>query len=468
MQTRQVTGSVSIFLALTITMMLSFCMVLIQSARENAMLLKADITVDTAVKSIMAEYHQTLWESYDLLYIDSSYGDTLPNYEYVKQHVSDYVEENLQYDNVAWFSLAQTDSKLSNVLLASNEYGSDFYLQAVKAMEASIGISYIEQILEWFEQVDSIMDTQELLESESQKANEVIEQVNGTQVEVEEAVWGEDQNGNPIIVEEAEYETVDIENPLDQILSDNLLLGQIIENHSDISNAWIDVSQLASHRQLAVGTKKEKLETDGIWNKALFCKYAIDHFTSYVDQKEDTEGLQYPLEYIIGGKSSDNQNMEVVTMKLLVIREIDNYLNLLKDDIKRAEADAIGAAAATLVPWVAPIVSQATLICWAYEESIEELQHLFQGKSIPLLKSLGLEGVSEVTLSYEEYLYLLMLMQNRETLTMRTIDMIEADIRKEQEDFRIDGCISKADITMTLQDIYEKEYTITKTVRYQE
>lgn len=468
MQTRQVTGSVSIFLALTITMMLSFCMVLIQSARENAMLLKADITVDTAVKSIMAEYHQTLWESYDLLYIDSSYGDTLPNYEYVKQHVSDYVEDNLQYDNVAWFSLVQTDSKLSNVLLASDEYGSDFYLQAVKAMEASIGISYIEQILEWFEQVDSIMDTQELLESESQKANEVIEQVNGTQVEVEEAVWGEDQNGNPIIVEEAEYETVDIENPLDQILSDNLLLEQIIENHSDISNAQIDVSQLASHRQLAVGTKKEKLETDGIWNKALFCKYVLDHFISYVDQKEDAEGLRYPLEYVIGGKSSDNQNMEVVAMKLLVIREIDNYLNLLKDDIKRAEADAIGAAAATLVPWVAPIVSQATLICWAYEESIEELQHLFQGKSIPLLKSLGLEGISEVTLSYKEYLYLLMLMQNRETLTMRTIDMIEADVRKEQENFRIDGCISKADITMTLQDIYEKEYMITKTVRYQE
>lgn len=468
MQTRQVTGSVSIFLALTITMMLSFCMVLIQSARENAMLLKADITVDTAVKSIMAEYHQTLWESYDLLYIDSSYGDTLPNYEYVKQHVSDYVEDNLQYDNVAWFSLVQTDSKLSNVLLASDEYGSDFYLQAVKAMEASIGISYIEQILEWFEQVDSIMDTQELLESESQKANEVIEQVNGTQVEVEEAVWGEDQNGNPIIVEEAEYETVDIENPLDQILSDNLLLEQIIENQSDVSFAQIDVSQLASHRQLAVGTKKEKLETDGIWNKALFCKYAIDHFTSYVDQKEDAEGLRYPLEYVIGGKSSDNQNMEVVAMKLLVIREIDNYLNLLKDDIKRAEADAIGAAAATLVPWVAPIVSQATLICWAYEESIEELQHLFQGKSIPLLKSLGLEGISEVTLSYKEYLYLLMLMQNRETLTMRTIDMIEADVRKEQENFRIDGCISKADITMTLQDIYEKEYMITKTIRYQE
>ena len=76
----EVSGSISIFLALTITVMLSFCMVLIESARENAMLLKADMIFDTGVRSLMAEYHQKLWEDYDLFYVDCSYGSSVPDY----------------------------------------------------------------------------------------------------------------------------------------------------------------------------------------------------------------------------------------------------------------------------------------------------------------------------------------------------------------------------------------------------
>lgn len=79
-------GSISVFFAVTLTIMLSFCMVLIESARENTMLLKADVVFNAGVQSIMAEFHPYLWEEYDLLYLDCGYGTGSASYGLVKSH----------------------------------------------------------------------------------------------------------------------------------------------------------------------------------------------------------------------------------------------------------------------------------------------------------------------------------------------------------------------------------------------
>ena len=467
MSRREVRGSISIFLALTITIMLSFCMVLIESARENAMLLKADLVFDTGMRCLMAEYHQKLWEEYDLLYVDCSYGSSVPGYGKVKSHLQFYIEENLKYDTSGWFSLKYQESRMSEVLLATDTGCSDFYRQAVEAAEASVGISYIEQALSWLEQVESTRYVSEFIESDSRKTEEAIEGVNGTVVEVKEAVWGVDRKGQAVLLEDAEYETVDISNPLDQILSGNILLKQVVGEFSDISSNRIDISALASNRNLVVGSNDDSDSTNGIWKKALFCKYVLDHFDSFMDRNSSAEdGLVYPLEYLIGGRPADAQNMEIVAAELLVIREIDNYLKLLQDEVKCAEADAIGAAAASLVPWVGPIVTQGVLIYWAYEESVADLQKLFRGEEVPLIKSAGEEFFYENSLKYEDYLYLLLLMQGRDELTIRAMDMIEADIREEQSDFRMDACIGYAAFSGVFVDIYGKKYTITNKMKY--
>lgn len=467
MRKRAVSGSISIFLALTITMMLSFCMVLIESVRENAMLLKADMVFDTGIRCLMAEYHQKLWEDYDLFYVDCSYGSNLPDYGQLKAHLQFYVKENLKYDMKDWFALEYQECKMTEVLLATDMGGSDFYLQAVKAAEAEVGISYIEQALSWLEQVESTRYISDYIEADSRNAEETIESVNGTAVEVEEAVWGVDKKGQPVLLEEAKYETVDISNPLDKILSGNILLKQVVGDMSDVSCNKIDTSSLVSNRMLAEGTLDDSGSTDGMWRKALFCKYVMDHFDSYVDNGDsEQKGLAYPLEYLIGGKSADSQNMEVVVAKLLAIREIDNYLTLLQNEAKRAEAEAIGTAATSLVPWAGPIVTQGILIYWAYEDSVADLQRLFSGKSVPLVKAIRMEGFDKVSLDYEDYLFLLLLMQGREKLIMRAMDMIEADVREEQGKFRMDGCVSDAVFSGTFIDIFDKKYTIIDKLQY--
>ena len=46
------------------------------------------------------------------------------------------------------------------------------------------------------------------------------------------------------------------------------------------------------------------------------------------------------------------------------------------------------------------------------------------------------------------------------------MDIIELDIRQEQEHFRMDGCISRGTLTGTFTDTYDKTYTITKQLQY--
>ena len=95
----KVNGSISVFLAVSVTLVLSFCMVLIESARENTLLLKADIIFDAGLKSVMAEYSVPLWEKYDLLYVDCRYGSDRADFELVKSHLAKYINKNLEYEN---------------------------------------------------------------------------------------------------------------------------------------------------------------------------------------------------------------------------------------------------------------------------------------------------------------------------------------------------------------------------------
>ena len=460
-------GSISVFFAVTLTIMLSFCMVLIESARENTMLLKADVVFNAGVQSIMAEFHPYLWEEYDLLYLDCGYGTGSASYGLVKSHLEGYIDKNLEFQNEGWLGLDYAGAKITDVLLATDYNGKDFYMQAIDVAKTSIGATYVESVLSWFEQVESTYSTGKFLQSEAASVTASIDNVNGTEIEVKEAVWGTDLHGNPILLEAAEHEVVDITNPIEEILSANILLQQVIEDYSALSDINVASHKLPSHRPLAMGTMQNAEEENSFGNKILFCKYVMDHFACYVKQKKpDTKGLNCELEYLIGGKSSDRQNLEIVTAELLLIREIDNYLLLLQDEAKQLEAHGIAAAAASLVPWLEPVVYQALLIYWAYQESVQDVQALFRGETVPLVKSLPLEGVSEFSLGYEKYLLLLLLMQSKENLVMRSMDVIELSIREEDVSFQMDACIGQACFVGEFYDRYNKKYMISKEIRY--
>lgn len=450
---KKIEGSISVFMALTITMMLSFCLVLIEGARERTMLLKADIVFSACVNSALAEYHQRLWEYYDVLYVDTSYRTGIPNYAFMQNRLQYYADENLKYDKGGWLSLDYTGSILTDICLATDEKGDSFYQKAIEAAKVQKGITMSEEVVKYLKVLETYTDLSKDLENTKNDITKQIEETNGTEI-----VW------------EGETVTVEVENPLNKVESGNFLLRKVIGESVPLSQKGINLSGVVSHRALGKGTRSQNLKEDeqainAIFDKALYISYVANHFQNYSNLKEE-KPLDYEVEYLIAGKASDVQNLEAVVARLLLIREADNYINLLGNEIKKAEAHTLAASVANVAVWLEPIVYQAILLYWAYEMSIDDLQLLFSGGEIPLCRSLSNVLSEKVSFCYEEYLYLLLLLEERTKLSMRSLDMVELFIRQEEKDFRIDGCVSLALWEGNFVDAYERQYTITKTMEY--
>ncbi len=168
------------------------------------------------------------------------------------------------------------------------------------------------------------------------------------------------------------------------------------------------------------------------------------------ENKENKE-LSYEIEYMIGGKKSDKDNLEVVLRKIVLLRTGANYTYLLKDAQKKAEAEAMATilSALLLCPEGIEALCQILLVAWAFSESIIDLKQLMSGNKVPLIKSadqwnISLDSVvhknvSENTenlqqpkkgLEYKDYLRILLFFKKTDSLTWRALDRIEGNLRK--------------------------------------
>lgn len=452
---KKVKGAISVFMALAITLVLSFCVVLIEGAREQTLLLKADVVFGAAINSALAEYHRGLWETYDVLYVDASYKTGMPNYAFIQNRLRYYAKENLKYDGDGWLSLAYRESVLREISLATDEHGYSFYQKAIDAVKFEKGITMLEEVATYIETLEGFEKLSGDLEREKETITAQIEEVNGSEIE-----W------------EGEMVTIEVENPLEEIETGNVLVRKVVGESVPLSQKRIEVASTVSHRNLARGTTgkiTEESDLEQVLNtkaeRALYIAYVATHFQNYLQLQEE-KTLDYELEYLIAGKGTDIQNLEAVVTRLLFVREADNYLSLLSNEAKKMEAHTIAAATANIAAWLEPVVYQAILLCWAYEMSVADLQLLFAGGEVPLCKSLPDNLSSKVAFGYEEYLYMLLLLEQREKLTMRSLDLVELYIRRGEQDFRMDGCVAFATYEGSFEDVQKKQYTITKTMEY--
>lgn len=178
-------------------------------------------------------------------------------------------------------------------------------------------------------------------------------------------------------------------------------------------------------------------------------------------------GQQYGMEYLLGGKGSDRENLADTVKKLLLLREGMNLMHLFSDSQKREEARGL-ALAITGALGLTPLVEITALFIlgiWALGESIMDIRTMLSGGKVPLLKRkeewiLGLEQLldmgknqmvpgekpSETGLSYEGYLKLLLLAEESERKYYRMMDVIQMNLQREQVDFRLEHCAYRVDM----------------------
>ena len=199
----------------------------------------------------------------------------------------------------------------------------------------------------------------------------------------------------------------------------------------------------------------------------LMGEYLLEHFSLFTDE-EKTGALDYELEYILEGKPSDRENLEGVVKKLMLIRFVPNYAYIQTDATMKAEAEAMALTLCSLlaVPAITAAAAQVILLAWAYGETVMDLRSLLAGSRVPLVKTkdswqlslssllkLGTEEDlsdgkdTEGGLPYREYLRMLLFLKPQGEMALRTLGMIEQNLRKEEglTWFRADLCISRVE-----------------------
>lgn len=450
-------GSISIYLALTFTIMLSLILVIIEGAREEAIRLKVECAVDLSLNSVFAEYNRELLEQYDLFFIDTSYGLDHASIHRTEEHLKAYMDDNFRLNQTVGILKDLTAIYTEEVLitdysLASDETGVLIKRQAVSYMKDLFGVNYVTELKRQLETVEG-----EGLLTRDVTSERLSNQSALDSVEIPPKQVGED-----------EWVEVELDNPADAVNASRGNLSLVIDPEKGISSAAVNPANYISARAINQGSGLAGREGIIGGDELIFNEYLIKKCGRYTQPKEEG-ALQYQLEYILEGKGSDIENLKAVVNKLLLLRETANVIYLFSDGAKMAEAEALAIAvtAEIPVPGIEQLVKISLLFAWAYAESVYDVRMLLKGGKIPLVKdaqtwhyslsgmlSFGGDEDGEIPdtegIDYEGYLRLFLALENGPQKTLRAMDIMEMDIRKCPGNgyFRLDTCVDyiKADI----------------------
>ena len=199
--------------------------------------------------------------------------------------------------------------------------------------------------------------------------------------------------------------------------------------------------------------------------RLVFEEYCSRFLTNFCSEEE--KEFKYELEYLISGKTNDEDNLKRVVTELVAIREGMNLIHILSDSEKRQEANAL-ASVITGVTGLAPltgVIAFFIMTVWALGEAIVDVKMLLEGKKTAFIKSretwnltlsslleLGKTGKSsggkagDKGIDYTGYLKLLMFLSDQKVQNYRLMDMIQWNLCKSQGDFRMENCVYQAEI----------------------
>ncbi|WP_461815691.1 DUF5702 domain-containing protein [Faecalimonas sp.] len=427
-------GELTAFLSILFLLFLSLTATIIESATVQVTKNKRRADVNRAIESVFAEYQKDLLKEYDIFALDGTYES------------NSFTEKKL-VDRLKFYGAGKGTYKIEKIQFLSDDFGRAFREQVIQYMRQKNGADYMEEFsgvtTKWVDQ-----------EKEKGKYEEEGKEVTGSLNQS---------------LAEAEQELPTEDNPLElfSVIKEKGILSLVVPKELNISEKMISLKEVPSNRKLRKGRgtfKTQKVKSDTM-AKLYFTSYLLEKFSA-IDNPDEKKKLSYELEYVIGGKKSDKENLDIVVTKLVGMRFPVNYGFLLSDSVKKAEAETMAATLAGVIalPALIGVIKQAILFAWAFGESIMEVRALLSGEKVEVLKNkenwklqlssllkLGKEEInvkkSERGLSYREYLRMLLFLQKEKEVTMRGLDVIEMNMRQKRgEFFRVDSCISKLEI----------------------
>lgn len=429
-------GSITIFSLLSMMLVASALLALLEASRFQVMQRLAQLQTQVALESVFAGYNTYLWEEYRLLACKQSEVNSG-----IEQSVESRCVDSEFGTNFYQFRVK--DIRQEGYTRLTDGDGKAFIQAVTGYMEKHLLYETAKHIYNQYEGIKYIEENSEfdvsVIDKALKKVNEQDTSVgNAGEIRISETSSGKtNQTG---------------ENPLEiiQDLQKKGLLSLVVEDSSKFSEKEIDLSAVVSKRTLPESDTSSFEETDW-YDRVLFQQYLLTYLSNYTDEKD--HALKYELEYLLGGKDTEIENMKAVVNQLLSVREASNFLYLVSNPAKVEQARllAVAIAGVSLNPVLLNVVKTAILAAWAFAESILDIRTLLTGGKIALLKSnaswtLELDNISIIGegyakakssadgLTYTEYLGILILFQSETQLAKRAMDVQELTLREKYKD----------------------------------
>ena len=442
-------GSITLFLALILSLLLSLVCTSIESVRMASARTQILNSMDIGLYSVFGQYDRKLLEEYDLFALDGSMGGGQLNLAKICDNLESYMKPVLKQNSQ---KLELHQSGLTGYRILTDECGEVFYQQIVQYMQETLGSQGVQLLLNKMSDRERKTEEADLKAKQAETGgsidrydSEMDQASQKSRQAVQEAENRQQQEGQ-ISTQPAPTQP-QADNPISIIkrIMKMGILELVLPPGREISTRTVSKDTMVSGRQLQQGMEMpDGVTADSSYTSGvLFQQYLMNHLGNYTDPSK--ESLAYQMEYVFGGRDNDIDNLKSVASKLLFIREGVNFACLMADNVKRTEAQALAAAIASgfLVPPAAAVIESALLLCWAFAESVLDVRELFAGGKIPLVKTSAdwqislsnlsslMEGLdsmrknNEHGLSYEDYLQVLILPVSKEKKVMRAMDMIE-------------------------------------------
>ena len=387
--------------------------------------------------------------------------------------------EDIRQASEAYYESTQTALEAVNGLEAdlenmAQDLSSDVYESLAKQLSALkeqssdtetdyYGVAANEEVLEeYISMIESLED--------------LFEQLDGSLTEENAAEYMEVISEYQKIFEDFDLSRLGVDSETESVQTESTsvlsfitgLVGKGVTAYvkEDISEKTTDLSELPSVQADISGSDEDEDLSELSANRIIFGQYVLSHFGNAVSVRDDT-ALEYEAEYVIGGKSSDLENLKVVVGKLVTLRSGLNLISLMQDTDKMAEIETLAAAMAgfTGMPLLTKAAELLIMSAWSAAEAIADVKALLEGQKVPAIKdsdewSLTIEGFKNFNgkdletvscddgLGYEDYLRVLLAMQDPETQYFRTMDLIQMDIcLNENEEFKMADCMESVEVT---------------------
>lgn len=484
-------GSITLFYALTLTLILSFLFSLLEAARAESLKKIAERDLLLRLESEFGAYHIPLWQNYRMLFLDGGNGQNELDLKFLEGHIMQ--ESYLEQRGIGLYQMALKDLEICGYALAADWNGAAFREQACRAIQEQMTVSAMESVKAKIEEGKTLAEKEEEVQKQWDLAQDAVK-------EAEELEKEEKQRTDAGTEKEEDSESLSPssstekkenlpENPINAVKNwkGSPVLALVIEHPAQISGKRISGQSLLTGREKERGNmeepKNKKLE------KLWFIQYLNHYFSCQTGEGKGgarEHALDYELEYCIGGKETDRENLERTVCELLLLREAGNFLTIMQDGKKQALALEIAAAAVGftgLMP-VVQAVKIGILLAWSYIESILDVRNLLAGGKVPLVKSvaewksdvsLGHQAVEKQTekeesengMNYREYLQILLLAVRENVLAERAMNLVEQNMRllPGGENFRMDFMLQKvqAEGTYESRPLFLGFVTIVKT-----